>query len=230
MSTSASATSFTCKTCGSEFSLKAEILARYPGWKPSVCLQCKDKKKSPGKAPAGRKARGGSKRPRRAKAKKEENLPLAAVLEKYTEGPFDGVFTDGACAGNPGPGGWGMVWVENNQVLKQDYGHEAQTTNNRMEMRALIAAYEMLPVDAEVTIWSDSNLCVRTLNEWAAGWKQRGWTRKTGPVENLDLVKKAYELSRSRPRATLKWIKAHNGSRWNEYADGLATAFQRDEL
>ena len=91
----------------------------------------------------------------------------------------------------------------------------------------MYAAYEALPVDEEVTIWSDSNLCVKTLNEWAAGWKRRGWKRKTGPVENLDLVEPAYELSRRRPKAKLRWIKAHNGSRWNEYADALASAYMR---
>ena len=228
MAESPSSGSFTCKTCGSKFTLKKDVLARYPGWKPSVCMPCKNKsRKSSGSAgkPSGKK-----RPPRRAGAAKEENLPLAVVLEKYTGGPVDGIFTDGACAGNPGPGGWGTVWVRDNQVVEQAHGHEERTTNNRMEMRALIAAYEMLPSDAEVTIWSDSNLCVSTLNEWAEGWKKRGWTRKTGPVENLDLVRRAYELSRTRPFATLKWIKAHSGNRWNEYADSLATAFQRDEL
>jgi ribonuclease HI len=99
-----------------------------------------------------------------------------------------------------------------------------------MELAALIAAYETLPRDAAVTIWSDSNLCVQTINEWAALWQRRGWRRKTGPVMNLDLVRRAYELAQAHPRAKLCWIKAHDGSRWNEYADSLATAFQRDEL
>ena len=227
---------FTCKSCGDEFSLKTEVLARYPGWTPTVCLKCRDKSRAPSakRSSSGAKGRPAKKRPRRSfrgkGAGKEENLPLAAVLEKYTDGPFDGVFTDGACTGNPGPGGWGVVWVRDNEVVAQDYGHAERTTNNRMELQALIAAYRMLPDDASVTIWSDSNLCVKTLNEWAAGWEKRGWRRKTGPVENLDLVKEAYSLSRDRSDITLRWIKAHNGSRWNEYADALATAFQRDEL
>lgn len=224
--------SFTCDACGKEFSLRADVLARYPGWTPRVCMGCKKKKSgASGSRKTGSSRAGSSKRRFSKKStSKEENLSLAQVLEKYTEGPKDGIFTDGACVGNPGPGGWGTVWVRDNEVVRQDYGHDRDTTNNRMEMRALIAAYEMLPADEEVTIWSDSNLCVRTLNEWAAGWQRLGWRRKTGPVENLDLVKPAYELARSRPKATLKWIKAHNGSRWNEYADSLATAFQRDEL
>ncbi len=220
--------SFTCRECGSEFSLRQEVLDRFPGWKPAICLTCKDKaKKGQAKPGATRK-----KRSKKSPARKggELNLPVAQVLEKFQEGPFEGVFTDGACSGNPGPGGWGTVWVENNQVVEQHHGHEAETTNNRMELRALIEAYRILPEDAEVTIWSDSNLCVQTINQWAAGWKRRGWKRKTGPVLNLDLVKPAYELSLNRPKVKLRWIKAHNGSRWNEYADALATAFQREEL
>ena len=99
-----------------------------------------------------------------------------------------------------------------------------------MEMQALIAAYQMLPDDAKVTIYSDSQLCVNTITQWAAGWEKRGWRRKTGPIKNLELVKEAYALAQTRPHVELKWIKAHNGSRWNEYADALATAFARDEL
>ena len=73
------------------------------------------------------------------------------------------------------------------------------------------------------TIWSDSKLVVQTMNEWARGWKQRGWKRRRGPVENLDLVKPIYEYLQARPELELRWIKAHVGHRWNEYADGLAT-------
>ncbi|MCP3962030.1 MAG: ribonuclease HI [bacterium] len=219
---------FTCNTCGKSFTIKAETLAKYPGWQPAKCWQCKTagNQKSGGagkKRPAARRKKRGS--------SKEQNLPRAKVLEKYTEGPFDGIFTDGACSGNPGPGGWGTVWVKDNEVLEERHGHDPQTTNNRMELAALIAAYEMLPEDAEVTIWSDSNLCVQTINQWAAGWKRMGWTRKKGAeVKNLELVRRAYELSLRRRGAKLRWIKAHNGSRWNEYADSLATAYTRDEL
>ena len=71
-------------------------------------------------------------------------------------------------------------------------------------------------------MYSDSNLAVQTINEWAEGWKRRGWKRKSGPVENLDLVKAAYETYRQRPDLKLVWIKAHVGYTWNEYADELA--------
>ena len=209
---------FTCQDCGTEFTVKPEVLTKYPGWVPRQCLPCKDKKTRPKPA----------KRP--AKKAPELNLKAQEVLSRYKRGPFDGVFTDGACSGNPGPGGWGMVWVENNQIVEQRHGHDPDTTNNRMELMALIAAYEALPADAAVTIWSDSNLCVKTINIWAEGWKRRGWKRKGGAVQNLELVKRAYALAQARPKAELRWIKAHNGSRWNEYADALATAYMRDEV
>ena len=224
-----SETTFTCAECGQDFSLKPEILARYPGWVPAKCMSCKSKgNRKASKAPPGGKKKASKSRKRGSS--KEENLTTQQVLERYQDGPQDGIFTDGACTGNPGPGGWGTVWVRDNQVVDQRYGHDPRTTNNRMEMTALIEAYEMLPTDAEVTIWSDSNLCVRTINEWAAGWKRLGWKRKTGPVENLELVQKAYALSLTRRGVKLRWIKAHNGSRWNEYADSLATAYLRQEI
>jgi len=224
-----SADSFVCRDCGRDFTVKPEVLARYPGWRPSQCWSCKQSSRG-GKAAPAAAARSKKTRPRRSKKKVEQNLTLAEVLERYTTGPDHGVFTDGACSGNPGPGGWGVVVVENGEVVDQRHGHEGRTTNNRMELTALINAYEMLPTDSQAVIHSDSNLCVRTINEWAAGWKRNGWKRKTGPVENLDLVQRAYELSLRHRGVELKWIKAHDGSRWNEYADSLATAFQRDTL
>ncbi|MCG8589039.1 MAG: ribonuclease HI [Proteobacteria bacterium] len=149
-------------------------------------------------------------------------LTTEQVLARYHDGPKDGVFTDGSCQGNPGPGGWGFVWVENNRVRAEKHGAEAQTTNNRMELTALIEAYAALPEDAEVTVYSDSKLCVDTINEWAAGWERRGWKRKTGPIKNLELVQRLYHLAGTHPRVELRWIKAHDGSRWNEYADALS--------
>jgi len=150
------------------------------------------------------------------------------VLERYHGGPDTGVFTDGSCEGNPGPGGWGYVWVEEGRIRAQDRGSEERTTNNRMELCALIAAYEALPEDARITVYSDSQLCVNTINQWAAGWERRGWRRKTGPIANLELVKRLYGLARRRPHVELRWIKAHDGSRWNEYADALANHFMRE--
>ncbi len=222
---------FQCRDCGRPFQLSASVLERYPGWTPSQCMPCRNGK-SGKRNPRATPSRSGSakKKSRKRSVSKELNLTLAEVLERFEDGPSEGVFTDGACTGNPGPGGWGMVWVENGEVREQLHGHADRTTNNRMELTALIEAYQLLPKDAAVTIWSDSQLSVKTVNEWAAGWRRRGWTRKAGPIANLDLVRPLFELSRSHPKVELRWIAAHDGSRWNEYADSLATAYSRDAL
>ena len=94
-----------------------------------------------------------------------------------------------------------------------------------MELQALITAYELLSEAHEITVYSDSQLCVKTVNEWAGGWERRGWRRKSGPIANLELVKRLYASARAHPRVELRWIKAHDGSRWNEYADALASAY-----
>ncbi len=99
-----------------------------------------------------------------------ELLTPEEVLLRYTGGPKTGVFSDGSCEGNPGPGGWGVVWVEDDRVVKERSGTDPSTTNNRMELAALIAAYKMLPEVSRVTVYSVSHLCVKTVNEWAAGW------------------------------------------------------------
>ena len=138
-------------------------------------------------------------------------------------GPRSGVFTDGACTGNPGPGGWAYVWVADDEIVAEDTGSDASTTNNRMELRALIEAYRRLPEDAAVAVYSDSKLCVDTINEWAEGWEKRGWRRKSGAIKNLDLVQELYALARTHPNVNLQWIKAHDGARWNEYVDGRAS-------
>ena len=152
-------------------------------------------------------------------------LTTDQVLQRYTSGPKSGVFTDGSCEGNPGPGGWGFVWVENDEIVQEKSGRDGDTTNNRMELTALIEALRVLPEDAETAVYSDSQLCVKTVNEWAAGWEQRGWRRKSGPIANLELVKQFYALARAHPGVRIEWIRAHDGSRWNEYADALASRY-----
>ncbi|MTV26876.1 ribonuclease HI [Nitriliruptoraceae bacterium ZYF776] len=150
------------------------------------------------------------------------------MLDTHDGGPDSGLFTDGGASPNPGPGGWGAVYVVDGEVVAEDHGHDPDTTNNRMELTAILRGVELVPVGTPCTVWSDSNLAVRTLTEWAAGWEKRGWKRKAGPVENLDLVQAAYAAVRARPELELRWIKAHVGHRWNEYADALASAWQRE--
>ena len=196
--------SVTCRSCGASFEPDPALLAKYPGWTPRECPSCYR---------GGRRgARGGS----------GAQASLLDGSSSPPDSPTDGVFTDGSAVPNPGPGGWGAVWVRDDKVVEQASGRDPDTTNNRMELRALIEGARMVPEGTPAILWSDSNLAVRTVNEWAAGWKRNGWKRKRGPVENLDLVKELYELLQSRPELEVRWIKAHVGHRWNEYADRLA--------
>ncbi len=194
---------FTCRDCGATFTVEPAILDRYPGWSPKQCLECRDSRK-----PASRR-RSSSATP-----------PLAL------DGLDTGVFTDGGASPNPGPGGWGAVYVVGGEIVEERFGHDPDTTNNRMELTALIEGAGLVPEGTAVTVYSDSNLVVRTVNEWAEGWEKRGWRRKTGAVENLELVKEAYRIFRRRPELTLEWVKAHSGVAWNEYADELANRWR----
>lgn len=216
-------TDFTCADCGATFQLRQDVLDKYPGWTPKQCRSCRDgATDSAGKA----KARGRV----GAALAVEENLTVAEVLAKYHAGPSDGVFTDGSAHPNPGPGGWGAVYVVRGEVVEQRHGSHPDTTNNRMELTALIAAYELVPEGRPATVYTDSKLCVDTITKWAAGWERAGWKRKTGPIKNLDLVQRLFALHKARPELEMQWIRAHDGSRWNEYADSLSTAYRRNEL
>jgi len=196
--------SFTCRDCGASFVLSQDVLERYPGWTPSQCRSC----------------RGSSATSKRAVHNRRVKPTDAGAVTD----PSTGVFTDGSSVPNPGPGGWGAVYVVDDRIVAQASGADPQTTNNRMELTALIEAASLVPEGVAATVYSDSHLAVRTINEWAKGWEQKGWKRKSGPVENLDLVKKAYGIYRTRKELDVVWIKAHVGYRWNEYADGLANA------
>lgn len=211
---------FECSVCGDSFSVPQAAIDKYPGWVPKYC-----RAHSPQKSGAKKKAGGGA---RRGGSAREENLTTDEVLAKYTGGPQDGVFTDGSASPNPGPGGWGAVWVENGAVVREVNGREGHTTNNRMELTALIEAFKMLPEDAAVTLFTDSRLCVDTITKWAPNWEKKGWTKKGGEIKNLELVQELYALYHAHPDCALEWIAAHSGHRWNEYADALATAWMRE--
>lgn len=214
---------FTCQTCGKEFDLPQHILDRYPGWTPKQCLDCRNQS-------SRAKGNGGSDQTS-SSATKNRDMTLAEVLATFHDGPQTGVFTDGSSEGNPGPGGWGAVLVVDGQVVVQDYGHEPHTTNNKMELKAMIAGLRMIPPETPTDVYTDSQLVVNILTKWAEGWRAKGWQKKsTGPIANLELVKEAYELVKAKPNANIRWIKAHSGYRWNEYADALATAYRRDTL
>lgn len=201
-----------------------QVLERYPGWTPKQCLDCRNGTSS-GSASEAWKARP------RASVSKGRDLTLDETLAMFHDGPQTGVFTDGSSEGNPGPGGWGAVLVVDGQVIARDYGSEPHTTNNRMELTAMIAGLEMVPPDTPIDVYTDSELVVNILTKWAPGWRDRGWTKKSkGPIANLELVQRAFQLAEAKPHANIRWIKAHSGYRWNEYADSLATAYRRATL
>jgi ribonuclease HI len=214
---------FTCQSCSKDFDLPQHVLDKYPGWTPRECLDCRDKKNTGEVADQPVKPR--------PSVSKGRDLTLAESLSTFHDGPQTGVFTDGSSEGNPGPGGWGAVLVVDGQVVAQDYGAEPHTTNNRMELTAMIAGLGMVPPDTPTDVYTDSELVVNILTKWAQGWKERGWKKKSpGPIANLELVQKAFEVAQSKPHANIRWIKAHIGNRWNEYADSLATAYRRSTL
>lgn len=217
----------TCRRCGTEFEVSASISERYPGWTPDLCRSCYAEERGGPRSGSGaaRASRGGG-----ASAVIEENLPLDEVLRKYTEGPDTGVFTDGSANPNPGPGGWGAVYVVDGEIVDRAWGHDPDTTNNRMELTALIHGADLVPEGTSATLYTDSRLCVDTVNDWAAGWEARGWKRRTGEIANLDLVQHLYRKLKARPELTVAWVPGHSGYRWNEYADSLSTAYLREEL
>lgn len=131
------------------------------------------------------------------------------------------VFTDGACKGNPGPGGWGALLRYNGQV-KTVYGAEAHTTNNRMELTAAIKALSVLTRRCQVDLYTDSQYLRQGMTEWMIQWKKRGWrTAKKEPVKNADLWQLLDELT-LKHEIRWHWVKAHAGHPENEQADTLA--------
>ena len=216
---------FKCVKCDNSFSIPDEVLKLYPNWTPKFCKNCNPKKKA-----TVENHNVSSNRKSTSSITKEEDLPLNEVLNKFSEGPKDGIFTDGSARPNPGPGGWGMVYVENNKVIDQKYGSEKETTNNRMELTALLNAFKIAPKSKEIIIYTDSELCVNTFNKWIFSWEKNGWKKKSGEIKNLDLIKQVFAAMKEKPLAKLTWIESHNGFLWNEYADSLATAWARDTL
>lgn len=131
------------------------------------------------------------------------------------------IHTDGACSGNPGPGGWGAI-LESGAHRKELSGGEAQSTNNRMELMAAISALEALKGSSRVDLWTDSNYVRDGITKWIHGWRRNGWkTADKKPVKNEDLWRRLDE-ARNRHEVKWHWVKGHAGHALNERADGLA--------
>ncbi|MES2237527.1 MAG: ribonuclease HI [Rugosibacter sp.] len=133
------------------------------------------------------------------------------------------IFTDGACSGNPGPGGWGAI-LRMDEKEKELFGGELQTTNNRMEMMAVIEALKALkqPVILPVRVHTDSQYVQKGISEWIHNWKRRGWkTANKEPVKNADLWRELDQLA-SQQKIEWIWVRGHAGHTENERADALA--------
>ncbi len=144
--------------------------------------------------------------------------------QKNNHGMNDGmvdIFTDGACKGNPGPGGWGAL-LRMGKTEKELFGGEAQTTNNRMELMAVIRALEALKRPCQVRVHTDSVYVQKGISEWMKNWKRNGWrTSAKQPVKNADLWRELDEVAAKHAVQWL-WVKGHAGHIENERADGLA--------
>jgi len=130
-------------------------------------------------------------------------------------------YTDGACKGNPGPGGWGGVIIDQGEITTHK-GFEKDTTNNRMELTAVIEVVGKIDIKDSVTIYTDSQYVMKGMLEWVANWQRRGWrTSSNKPVKNADLWKQLIQVLASRD-ITWQWVKGHSGDQYNEMADALA--------
>ena len=127
-------------------------------------------------------------------------------------------YTDGSASPNPGPGGFAVIDLDAKKPVA--LGKEANSTNIRMEAMALIAAYKIAEAGDEIK--TDSEFWVNVVTKWAPTWKANGWTKKTGPIKNLELVQELFALYESKPDVNLNWTRGHVGTEGNELADEWA--------
>ena len=133
------------------------------------------------------------------------------------------IYTDGACSGNPGPGGWGAVIFDKNDIQKNIYGNEKNTTNNRMELMAPIMALKKIKSNSEVVIYTDSTYVKNGITEWIKKWEKNGWISSSKkPVKNKDLWITLDSLCKEN-KIIWKWVKGHSNNKFNNLADELAT-------
>ena len=133
------------------------------------------------------------------------------------------IYTDGACSGNPGPGGWGAVILEEDKNQKNISGNEKDTTNNRMELMAPIMALKKISTNSKVVIYTDSKYVKNGITEWIKNWEKNGWKNANKkPVKNKDLWIKLDNLCKDN-KIIWKWVKGHSNNKYNNLADELAT-------
>ena len=145
------------------------------------------------------------------------------MSETSANRPHIVVYTDGACSGNPGPGGWGAILMSGTH-RKEIKGGEEHTTNNRMELMAVISALESMKYHSDVELWTDSQYVKNGITAWIQSWKRNGWkTADKKPVKNAELWQQL-DAARARHKIEWKWVKGHAGHPENERADELARA------
>lgn len=151
------------------------------------------------------------------------------MKSKKTLDFFMKIYCDGSCLGNPGPGGWAAVFVQDDQVVKKIYGFEKHTTNNKMELTAAIKALANLKETHDLQIFTDSNYLKFGITEWIKSWKLNNW--KNGKIKNIEFWQELDKLN-SMQNTSWFWVKAHNGDKYNEMADELArcAAIKKIEL
>ena len=133
------------------------------------------------------------------------------------------IYTDGACSGNPGLGGWGAVIIDENKNQKEISGKEKDTTNNRMELMAPIMALKKIQANSEIVIFTDSTYVKKGITEWIKKWKINGWKNANNQsVKNRDLWLKLDDLCKDN-KIKWTWVKGHSNNEYNDLADGLAT-------
>ncbi len=138
------------------------------------------------------------------------------------------IYTDGACSGNPGPGGWGAI-LKYGQTQKELSGGERETTNNRMELMGAISALEALKEPCAVDLFTDSQYIAKAINEgWLVSWKAKNWKRKGGELKNIDLWQRLDALLATH-KVTFHWVKGHADNEFNNRCDELAV-WQRDKF
>ncbi|OGT19168.1 MAG: ribonuclease HI [Gammaproteobacteria bacterium RBG_16_57_12] len=148
-------------------------------------------------------------------------MPSVRTCETWSMTKHVEIFTDGACRGNPGPGGWGVL-LRYDGHQKKLHGGEAHTTNNRMELLAAIMALESLKRPCQVSLTTDSQYVKKGITEWLSGWKRNGWkTADRKPVKNVDLWQRLDEAIRHH-QVSWHWVRGHTGHTENELADSLA--------
>lgn len=130
------------------------------------------------------------------------------------------IYTDGACKGNPGIGGWGCL-IKYGNKRKEFYGFELNTTNNKMELTAVIKALSSIKQSTEIVVYSDSRYVIDGITKWVKGWKKNGWQTKSGDVKNIELWIELDRLN-SLHKIRYEWVRGHSGNPDNEYVDKLA--------